>query len=212
MLNKMNNLKIIGTFLLLFSVLSCGQRSSEESGRYGSVRNSEDTTSHITERYKYFIDTPVCNENGCTGVYKGVEFVDEEYMVKLNLTGTDIAHNYSNVMCKYVGNKLKELYNQGLYSKVDLKRIRMSTKGMGDGDRYVEYRVIIPFVRVKTKGQAMTAFDHSGGWGHKPDIEERKRQLLKGGIVKGKRLYVSPLKKTPEGLQEYWIQWRHSKY
>lgn len=205
-------MRTICNFIILTLLFSCSQNTDDQGGRYGAIGNEEDTTSHITERYKYFIDTPVCSEKGCTGVYKGVEFVDEEYMIKLKLTGTDIAHNYSNVMCKYVGNKLKELYNQGLYSKVDLKHIRMTTKGMGDGDQYVEYKVVIPFVRVKTKQQAMTAFDHSGGWGHRPDIEERKRQLLKGGIVKGKRLYISPLKKTPEGLQEYWIQWRHPKY
>ena len=205
----MRTICLLGILTFLFA---CSQNNDDQGGRYASLETDEDTSTHITERYNYFIDTPVCNENCCTGVYKGVEFVDEEYMLKLNLTGTDIAHNYSNVMCKYVGNKLKELYNQGLYSKVDLRHIRMTTKGMGDGDGYVEYRVVIPFVRVKTKSQAMTAFDHSGGWGHKPDIEERKRQLLKGRIVKGKRLYISPLKKTSEGLQEYWIQWRHPKY
>ena len=205
-------MRTICFFITLSLLFSCSPSYDDQAGRYGAIGNEEDTSSHIAERYKYFIDTPVCNEKGCTGVYKGVEFVDEEYMIKLNLTGTDIAHNYSNVMCKYVGNKLKELYNQGIYTKVDLKHIRMSTKGMGDGDGYVEYKVVIPFVRVKTKRQAMTAFDHSGGWGHRPAIEERKRQLLKGGIVKGKRLYISPLKKTPEGLQEYWIQWRHTKY
>lgn len=205
-------MRTICSFFLVSVLFSCSQHNDDQGGRYASVGNEEDTSTHITERFKYFIDTPVCNENGCTGSYKGVEFVDEEYMIKLHLTGTDIAHNYSNVMCRYVGNKLKELFKQGLYSKVDLKNIRMSTKGMGDGDAYVEYKVFIPFVRVKTKRQAMTAFDHCGGWGHRPDIEERKRQLLKGRIVKGKRLYVSPLKKTPEGLEEYWIQWRHPKF
>jgi len=185
-------MRTICSFFLVSVLFSCSQHNDDQGGRYASVGNEEDTSTHITERFKYFIDTPVCNENGCTGSYKGVEFVDEEYMIKLHLTGTDIAHNYSNVMCRYVGNKLKELFKQGLYSKVDLKNIRMSTKGMGDGDAYVEYKV---FIR-----------------GHRPDIEERKRQLLKGRIVKGKRLYVSPLKKTPEGLEEYWIQWRHPKF
>jgi hypothetical protein len=198
--------------LLALGVVSCDQQEDTSAGRYLSINSDEDTTTRITERYHYQIDTPICTENGCYGKYTGVEFVDVEYMNKLGLTGTDIAHNYSNLMCKYVGKKLKELYNEKKYSKVDLRRIKMTTRGMGDGDDFVVYSVTIPFVRVKTARQAMTAFDHSGGWGHTPDLAERKRTLLKGRIVKNRKLYISPLKKTPEGLQEYWIQWRHTKY
>ena len=164
--------------------------------------------------FNYQIDTPICNDNGCTGKYAGVEFVDEEHQFKLGLTGTDIAHNYSNLMCKYVGKKLKQLYREGKYSKVDFRNIKMTTKGMDDGDDYVEYTLSIPFKRVENASQAMTGFDHSGGWGHPPEIEKRKYQLLhtKRRIVKNQRLYVSALKSTPEGLQEYWIQWKHADY
>ena len=195
------------TFLLL--ITSCGGTSELKETRF-SFENPEDTSSRVLERYKYYIDTPVCNDEGCSGVYKGVEFVDAEYMQKLKLTGTDIAHNYSNIMARYVGDKLKELFKSKKYSKVDFKKIKMTTHGMGDRDRYVEYRVYIPFVRVDKKRQAMTGFDHSGGWGHTPDLKKRKRDLLKGRIVKNRKLYVSPLYKTPEGLEEYWIQWKHT--
>jgi hypothetical protein len=56
----------------------------------------------------------------------------------------------------------------------------------------------------------MTGFDHSGGWGHTPDLNQRKNDLLKGKIVNNNKLYISPLCKTPEGLEEYWIQWQHT--
>jgi hypothetical protein len=113
-----------------------------------------------------------------------------------------------------VGEQLKALYNQGKYVKVDLANIQMSTKGMNDGDEYVEYEIAIPFVRVKSKYEAMTSFDHCGGWGHPPELAKRKAQLLNSPsrIVKNNKLWISPLLSTPEGLQEYWIQWQHRDY
>lgn len=198
----------LGLLCVFLLQMGCGQSTNQQEGF--TFRDPEDTSTRVVERYRYFIDTPVCTEEGVSGVYKGVEFVDWEYAYKLHLTGTDIAHNYSNFMCKYVGDHLKDLYRQGKYSKVDLKHIRMTTRGMGDGDRYVEYRVYIPLIRVR-KQKAMTGFDHSGGWGHTPDLKKRKKDLLKGKIVKRKKLYISPLYKTPEGLEEYWIQWQHTE-
>jgi hypothetical protein len=60
----------------------------------------------------------------------------------------------------------------------------------------------------------MTSFDHSGGWGHAPELAKRKAQLLNSPsrIVKNNKLWISPLLSTPEGLQEYWIQWQHRDY
>ena len=89
----------------------------------------------------------------CRGAYKGEEFNSEK---------GDVAHQYSNAMCKIVGDQLKKLYTEGKYSKVDFPNISMTTKGMNDGDNYVEYELLIPFVRVAGKCDAMTAFDHSG--------------------------------------------------
>lgn len=194
-------------FLFWLCLNSCGYGGSGNDDF--SFSNPEDTSTRIVEKYKYYIDTPVCTEDAVSGCYKGVEFVDSEYMVKLRLTGTDIAHNYSNMIARYVGDHLKKLYRESKYSKVDLKKIKMTTRGMGDDDRYVEYCVSIPLVKV-SKSNAMTGFDHSGGWGHPPDIEQRKEDLLKGSIVKRKKLFISPLYKTPEGLEEYWIQWQHT--
>lgn len=159
------------------------------------------------------IDTPFCTDSACSGMYRGVEFVSPRYIERLDLNGTDVAHQYSNKMCEYVGNKLKELYLKGVYSKVDFNKIRLSTAGMNGDSNYVEYKVYIPFKRVP-KNQAMTAFDHCGGWGHKPELKKRKFDLLHGSskIVKNHRLWVSRLFRTREGLQEYWIQWQHSDY
>lgn len=140
----------------------------------------------------------------CYGTYKGVEFNSE-------LEKSDLAHQFSNTMCKAVGDQLKKLYSEGNFSKVDFDHIVMITKGMNNGDNYVEYTLEIPFKRVETKCEAMTAFDHSGGWNHSPAIKERKKVLLnkeRTTSVNGK-LEISKLQATKEGLQEYWIQWKH---
>jgi hypothetical protein len=109
---------------------------------------------------------------------------------------------------------LKALYKEGIYVKVDFSKIVMITQGMRDGNNRVHYYLKIPFVKVKNKRDAMTGFDHSGGWEHAPDITERKTRLINATppIVQNKKLFVSPLKKTPEGLEEYWIQWKHTAY
>ncbi|WP_343604434.1 hypothetical protein [Fluviicola sp.] len=170
-----------------------------------------DSTSNLP--FICVIDTPACTDSACSGMYRGVEFVSDRYIDRLKLNGTDVAHQYSNKMCEYVGKKLKQLYRDSLYSKVDMAKIRVSTEGMNSGEDYVEYKVYIPFKRVP-KSQAMTAFDHCGGWGHKPELEKRKRDLLfsPNKIVKNRRLWISKLYRTKEGLQEYWIQWQHSDW
>ncbi|MDF3026528.1 MAG: hypothetical protein K0S23_835 [Fluviicola sp.] len=195
---------------LLIFALSC--ESSGNKRIYTSENQEQlvwDSSSNLP--FTCVIDTPFCTDSACSGMYRGVEFVSERYIDRLDLNGTDVAHQYSNKMCEYVGNKLKQLYRDTLYSKVDFSRIRISTKGMNSN--YVEYKVYIPFKRVP-KSQAMTAFDHCGGWGHKPELKKRKFDLLSSPnkIVKNRRLWISRLFKTKEGLQEYWIQWQHSDY
>jgi hypothetical protein len=206
----------VALILLIPLFFSCNGNKSKSKKSSFQSHSSEIRQGKLSKApvFNYQIDTPICTENGCTGKYAGVEFVNEEHQYKLGLTGTDIAHNYSNLMCKYVGRKLKQLYREGKYSKVDFRTIKMTTKGMDDGDDYVEYTVSIPFKRVDHAYEAMTGFDHSGGWGHPPEIEKRKYQLLhtKRKIIKNNKLYVSALKSTPEGLQEYWIQWKHADY
>jgi len=137
-----------------------------------------------------------CNEMGCEGTYRGPEFIG----------GSDIAHQFSNKMCSIVGDKLKDLYTKGKFSKVDFSKINMSTKGMGSG--YVVYKLSIPFVTVPEKCDSYTSFDHVGGWNHSPSLSERKLQLSKA-LMDGNELDISNLKTTTEGLQEYWIQWKN---
>lgn len=140
----------------------------------------------------------VCTDNTCEGTYRGSEFVN----------GSDVAHQFSNKMSSKVGDKLKELYEKGEFSKVDLAKIQMSTEGMGSGN--VIYKLSIPIIQVKEKCDAYTSFDHVGGWNHKPALAARKAQLSKALMV-GEELDISRLKSTPEGLQEYWIQWKNKE-
>lgn len=158
-------------------------------------------------RSKKALDIITSTDSMCYGTYKGVEF-------NTDLEKNDIAHQFSNTMSRAVGDQLKKLYKKGSYSKVDFDHIKMITKGMNDGDNYVEYTLEIPFIRVAIKDEAMTAFDHSGGWNHYPAIKERKKILLnkeRTTTVDGK-LEISDLKTTKEGLQEFWIQWKHKDF
>ena len=197
---------------VLFVVCSCKGNSNKQIFTDSEQDQLVLDSSHNLP-FTCIIDTPFCTDSACSGMYRGVEFVSERYINQLDLNGTDVAHQYSNKMCEYVGNKLKQLYRDSLYSKVDFRRIRISTKGMNGDSNYVEYKVYIPFKRVP-KNQAMTAFDHCGGWGHKPELKKRKFDLLSSPnkIVKNRRLWISRLFKTKEGLQEYWIQWQHTNY
>lgn len=138
------------------------------------------------------------SSEACAGIYEGPEFRN----------GSDVAHQFSNEMCELVGDKLKELYGYGQYSKVDFANIKMTTEGMGTGE--VVYKLRVPFVRVENKCDAMTSFDHSGGWDHSPALEARKRQL-QSALMPGEELDISELKTTSEGLQEYWIQWKNKE-
>ncbi|MFM7022276.1 MAG: hypothetical protein ACKOXB_04805 [Flavobacteriales bacterium] len=138
----------------------------------------------------------VCNDSMCTGSYEGPEFI----------RSSDVAHQFSNKMCDTVGDILKKLYAEEKYSSVNFSGIKMSTEGMGSGK--VRYTLSVPFQRVNNKCEAYTSFDHVGGWAHTPALEERKKQLQKA-LAQGEKLNISDLKTTPEGLQEYWIQWRN---
>lgn len=139
-----------------------------------------------------------CSLFGCSGSYEGLEFVG----------GSDVAHQFSNTMSTAVGDQLKLLYEQGDYSQVDFAKIEMETTGMGSGT--VVYSLSIPFALVDEACDAYTSFDHVGGWNHSPALEERKQQL-NGALMEGHSLYISELKRTKEGLQEYWIQWKNQE-
>ena len=74
-----------------------------------------------------------CTDEGCYGSYIGPKFID----------GSDVAHQFSNSMSAAVGDKLKELFGNKLYSIVDFDNIKMTTKGMSSG--HVTYTLEIPF-------------------------------------------------------------------
>jgi hypothetical protein len=144
--------------------------------------------------------TITCNEFGCSGRYIGPEFDNSKPKGK-----KDIAHQFSNKIADRVGDELKKLYIQNKYSKVDLENISMSTQDM-NGTGNVTYKIHIPFVQVSDSCDAFTAFDHRGGWNHiikergvrKEFVNKRDVQLIE--------------KKTKEGLQEFWIQFKHKDY
>ena len=139
-----------------------------------------------------------CTDDHCQGQYIGPEFIK----------GDDTAHQFSNTMSAFVGDKLKELFATGSFSQVDFKNIKMTTTGMGSGQ--VNYNLFIPFKRVLKKCDAYTSFDHVGGWNHTPALSQRKKQLS-SLLLENQKLNISDLKTTPEGLEEYWIQWRHKE-
>jgi hypothetical protein len=159
---------------------------------------------------------PTCTETGCKGTYSGPQF----NIIGRNTDGTDkwndIAHDYSNTMSYYVGVKLKELYKQGIYVKVDLEMIKMTANPVKNEESADPTKVTIdiPFIRVKNKCEAYTSFDHAGGWGHLSiDLDNRKTQLS-SALLPGETLDISTLNKTNKtdyktSLNEYWIQWKN---
>jgi hypothetical protein len=145
----------------------------------------------------------VCNDSFCKVNYSGPEFTIHKGEI------IDTAHRMSNLISGEVGKKLKILFNNKKYTKVDLKNIRMTSIDMNNLGS-VKLEIFIPFKRVKNPCEASTGFDHSGGWDHDPAIEKRKKQLL--GIAVCEQLEISSLIKTTENFQEYWIQWKHKDF
>ena len=145
----------------------------------------------------------VCTDSFCSLNYSGPEFTIQKGEI------IDTAHRMSNLISGEVGKKLKSLFDKKKYAKVDLKNIRMTSIDM-DNLGSVKLEIFIPFKRVKNPCEASTSFDHSGGWDHGPEIEKRKKEL--SGIAVCEKLEISPLIRTPENFQEYWIQWKHKDF
>ncbi|WP_273446167.1 hypothetical protein [Neolewinella agarilytica] len=173
---------ILPTYLIVFFF---GTLILGSCGEISSAKEFTNNSNQIT-----------CTNTSCQGTYTGPEFIN----------GSDVAHQFSNKMSAAVGDKLKELYDKKQYSKVDFAGITMSTEGMGSGE--VIYELKIPFLRVNSKCEAYTSFDHVGGWNHAPELQKRKKQLAPA-LMTGDELDISDLKRTKENLQEYWIQWRN---
>jgi len=145
----------------------------------------------------YYYSLYKCDTTGFSGTYSGPEF---------NENG-DIAHQFSNLACNVIGDKLKDLYKLNKYYKVDLKSILMSTEGLNH-EGNVRYELVIPFKKVLEKCDSFTSFDHVGGWGHTPALKIRKIELS-SALLKNDTLIISDLYRTKEGLEEFWIQWRN---
>jgi len=151
---------------------------------------------------------PTCTDDGCKGTYSGPQFLKSD--------SSDVAHKYSNTMSYYVGVKLKELYKQGIYVKVDLKNITMTAVPVQYGENYnpTKVTIYIPFIRVKNKCDAYTSFDHVGGWGHLNINLNKRKTNLSSLLLPGETLDVSDLKITDKNvstsLNEYWIQWKNN--
>ena len=190
--SKANSLSILAgiafSTLLLFSCTSSSPKKEEV--KTTKVKPEKDLVM-------------VCTDSFCKVNYSGPEFTIHKGEI------IDTAHRMSNLISGEVGKKLKSLYNKKKYAKVDLKKIRMTSIDM-DKLGSVKLEIFIPFKRVKNPCEASTGFDHSGGWGHNPEIKDRKKDL--SGIAVCEELEISPLIKTPENFQEYWIQWKHKDF
>lgn len=181
-------MKINALILLVISLIACQPSTKKTQKRKASTQiNSK----------LYSIELS-CNDSVCAGTYVGPEFIN----------GSDIAHQFSNKMCDTVGKILKELYKKRTYVKVNFDSIVMTTAGMGSGQ--VNFYLKIPFIKVKDSCSAYTSFDHCGGWRHTPALEMRKKEL-NTIVLPGEKLVISPLKRTREGLLEYWIQWKNKE-
>ena len=190
--SKANSLSILAgiafSTLLLFSCTSSSPKKEEV--KTTKVKPEKDLVM-------------VCTDSFCKVNYSGPEFTIHKGEI------IDTAHRMSNLISGEVGKKLKILFNNKKYAKVDLKKIRMTSIDM-DNLGSVKLEIFIPFKRVQNLCEARTGFDHSGGWDHDPAIEKRKKQLL--GIAVCEQLEISSLIKTPENFQEYWIQWKHKDF
>lgn len=198
-----------GTIISIFSVLitlyflSCSSSEGNKTEQSSSSKDTpivrlDDTPTFVAE-----VKTEI-KDNYLFFSYKGPEFA------VVNGQMNDTAHRLSNYAARLTGNQLKKLFKEGKYSKVDLSKIVMKTKGMDNKDS-VHYTLKIPLIRVKSACAAYTSFDHSGGWNHPPDLKKRLEDLKKPGrtTIHCNSLRVSKRYITKENLQEYWIQWKN---
>ncbi|MFM7472446.1 MAG: hypothetical protein ACKO00_00810 [Crocinitomicaceae bacterium] len=198
-----------GTIISIFSILiavysfSCSSSEEKESVQSSKAKETLDDYKDDTPTFVAEVKTEI-KENYLFFSYKGPEFA------VVNGQMNDTAHRLSNYAARITGDQLKKLFKEGKYSKVDLSRIVMKTKGMNNKDS-VHYTLKIPLIRVKSDCAAFTSFDHSGGWNHSPDLKKRLEDLKKLGrtTVHCNYLRVSKLYITNENLQEYWIQWKN---
>jgi|2_EtaG_2_1085320.scaffolds.fasta_scaffold09564_4 hypothetical protein len=135
----------------------------------------------------------------------------------------DKTHAFANTISTKVGEKLKDLYDKQIWTKVDLDGIKLETvidKSLGTkittngGD--VKFTIDIPFIQVNDECEAYTSFGHRGGWGHNTSKHGTKYDAIVKELATlpapGTKLDISRKKTTPEGLVEYFAQWKNPAY
>ena len=196
----------ISIFSAVFLIYSLSCSSSDSNSTKVSSKKEAPFTKTLSDTPKFNAEVKTeITDNYLFFSYKGPEFAI------VNGQMNDTAHRLSNYAARITGEQLKKLFAEKIYSKVDLTKIVMITKGMDNKDS-VHYTLKIPLIRVKSACAAYTSFDHSGGWNHPPDIKQRIKDLNKPGksSIYCNSLKISKLYKTKENLQEFWLQWKNN--
>jgi len=190
-------------FILLNTIVclwQCTTEAKEQSKREG-INGSMETEKEKIPKPKY--DSIRISDAGLVGYFKGPEFNEDG----------DVGHQFSNTVARTVGQYLKEAYTHQRYLKVDFNKIKITTKGLDQKDN-VHYTMNMPFVKV-SKCQAFTGIEHCGSWNDQPMVILNRRMTelteklkSKYSIGKMEQKFI----RTPEGLVEYWIQFKHKDY
>jgi hypothetical protein len=189
---------LLNTMLLLWQ---CTTETNDKSTKVLGKNQSMETEEEKIPKPKY--DSIRISDTGLIGYFKGPEF-DED---------GDIGHQFSNTVAKIVGQYLKEAYTNERYLKVNFNKLKITTKGLDQKDS-VHYIMEMPFLKV-SKCKAFTGIEHCGSWNDQPMIilDERMTELTtnlksKYSVGKMEQKFI----RTPEGLVEYWIQFKHKDY
>ena len=197
-----------GTYLIaLISLLlfvECNTTNNKQNKR---KIKEEERKSEIKRKPNYSV---TIDQNGLSGTYKGVEFIDTG-----NLMYSDVAHQFSNRVADTLGKYLKAQFKAGNYLSIDFQKTKITTAGMDLKDSVV-YCITMVFKSEK-KCDASTGIEHCGSWSQteltsryylKKRLVELKKSLQKISVGKPNVQFY----KTAEKFQEYWIQFKHKDY
>lgn len=189
-------------FFSLLLITSLFLRCTTDSKFHKNPNHSLNKTqqSNIQQAPKY--DSIVVTTKGFKGYYQGPEFNEQG----------DIAHQFSNKAARVIGEYLKEYYRQKTYLRIDLKRTKITTRGL-DQEANVYYLLEIPF---QSAGpcSAHTGIEHCGSWNYRPKLflnqrlKKQKQALTNISVGKMECRFFT----SNEGFQEYWIAFHHKDY